>query len=174
LGYRSTRWMASQFFGRAPSLRHLDWQYLVIAIRELLIARIRHATEPTGKILLELQDARRPPKNVATGNVDVARMSYAIAVGAACVPWRADCLLRAMAADRWLRRHHLRPQFYLGVKRNETGRLAAHAWLCVGGVTVTGDSFDAFTMLIAPPADEMAAHRRRDVNAFGQVRSIVP
>jgi hypothetical protein len=149
--------MARQIFGRAPSLSLLDWRYLGIAVRELLIARIRHATQPTGKILLELQETRCPPKKVATGKVDVARLSWAIAVAGARVPWRSDCLLRAMAADRWLRRHQLRPQFYLGVKRYDAGCLAAHARLRFGDVTVTGDTVEAFTMLIAPPAEEASA-----------------
>jgi hypothetical protein len=135
----------------APGLSLLDWRYLAIAVRELLIARIRHATQPTGKILLQLQEAGRPPKKVATGKVDVGRLSWAIAVAAAHVPWRSDCLLRAMAADRWLRRHQLQPQFYLGVKRNDAGGLAGHARLHFGDVTVTGDTLERFTMLIAPP-----------------------
>jgi Transglutaminase-like superfamily len=151
--------MASRIFDtlrRAPGLSLLDWRYLAIAVRELLIARIRHATQPTSKILLELKEARRPLK-VATATLDVARLSWAIAVAAARVPWRADCLLRAMAADRWLRRHHLQPQFYLGVKRNGAGSLAAHALLRLGDVTVTGDTVEAFTMLIAPSTDEAGA-----------------
>jgi Transglutaminase-like superfamily len=148
--------MASRIFDtlrRAAGLSLLDWRYLAIAVRELLIARTRHATQPTGKILLQLQEARRPPKKVANGTVDVARLSWAIAVAAARVPWRSDCLLKAMAADRWLRRHHLQPQFYLGVQRSGAG-LAAHALLRFGDVTVTGDTVEAFTMLIAPPAEE--------------------
>jgi hypothetical protein len=152
--------MASRIFDtlrRAPGLSLLDWRYLAIAVRELLIARIRHATQPTGKILLKLQEAGRPLKKVGTRKVDVARLSWAIAVAAVRVPWRSDCLLRAMAADRWLRRHQLQPQFYLGVKRNGAGCLAAHARLCFGDVTVTGDTVEAFTMLIAPPAEEAGA-----------------
>jgi hypothetical protein len=146
---------------RALGLSLLDWRYLAIAVRELLIARIRHATQPTGKILLELQKARCRSNKVATGKVDVARLSWAIAVAAARVPWRSDCLLRAMAADRWLRRHQLRSQFYLGVKRNDAGCLAAHARLRFGDVTVTGDTAEAFTMLIAPPAEEAGGAKAR-------------
>ena len=73
-----------------------------------------------------------------------------------CVPacfWlvlRSDCLLKAMAADRWLRRCQLHPSFFLGVAKNEAGHFAAHAWLRLNGTVVTGGDGEEFVTLISP------------------------
>jgi hypothetical protein len=78
-------------------------------------------------------------------------LSWAIGAAAARVPWRSDCLLRVMAADRWLRRYGHEPEFFLGAAKVETGQLGAHAWLRCGDVTVTGGSGKEFTELMMPP-----------------------
>ena len=66
------------------------------------------------------------------------RLSWAIGAAAARVPWRSDCLLQAMAADRWLRRCGMQPEFFLGVTKDAGGQLEAHAWLRCGDAMVTG------------------------------------
>ncbi len=94
---------------RAASLSIADWRYLGIAVFELLLARIRFGLEPVTKILNELQEARPLSRESAESGIDIARLSWAIGAAAARVPWRSDCLLQAMAADRWLRRCGLSP-----------------------------------------------------------------
>jgi Transglutaminase-like superfamily len=145
----------TETFRRAAGLSFLDWLYLAIAVKELLIARIRYATRTVGKILRKLQDERLACEGETGGRtcaVDVSRLSWAIGAAAARVPWRSDCLLRVMAADRWLRRCQLRPDFFLGVVKNSTGSLESHAWLRFGNFEVTGGSGAAFTALMEPPA----------------------
>jgi hypothetical protein len=70
----------------------------------------------------------------------VARISWVISAAASRLPWRSDCLLRAIAAVRWLRRLKLRPDFYLGATKDANGVFKAHAWLYCGDVIVTGGS----------------------------------
>ena len=125
---------------RAAHLTLSDWRYLTIASVELFVARIRLSTVAAEKILRELQAplSALPQQRSPLAKIDVERLSWAIAVAAQHVPWRSDCLVRVMAADRWLRRHHLRPDFYLGVAKDEQGVFAAHAWLRYGDLTVTG------------------------------------
>lgn len=140
---------------RAGGLSLVDWLYLAIAVKELLIARIRYATRTVGKILRKLQDDRLScdgEMGARTCAVDVDRLSWAIGAAAARVPWRSDCLLQVMAADRWLRRCQLRPEFFLGVAKNSTGALESHAWLRFGNFEVTGGSGAGFTALMEPPA----------------------
>jgi hypothetical protein len=55
-----------------------------------------------------------------------------------------------MAADRWLRRYGMQPQFFVGVAKDAHGRLEAHAWLCCDDVTVTGGDGREFTAVIEP------------------------
>jgi hypothetical protein len=135
---------------RAASLSLLDWRYLAIAVKELLMARIRHASEPVGKILRELQDERIQLDDDTRGEVDLLRLSWAIGAAAARVPWRSDCLLQAMAADRWLRRCGMQPEFFVGVAKDPGGQLEAHAWLRCGGAMVTGADDRNFTNLMEP------------------------
>jgi Transglutaminase-like superfamily len=136
---------------RVARLSLQDWRYLAIAVKEMLIARIRHATLPIGGILQELQcPVKVDELPLRKAEVDVARLSWAIGAAAARVPWRADCLVQVMAAHRWLRRHRLRSDFFLGVARNFTGALEAHVWLRFDNLEVTGGSGEAFFALIEP------------------------
>jgi len=136
---------------RAAQLTSADWWYLATATIELLAARIRLSAIAAEKILSELQaPLSAPPRQAkrSLANSDVERLSWAIAVAAQHVPWRSDCFIKTMAADRWLRRHDLRADFYLGVAKNEQGVFAAHAWLRYGDLTVTGGRYDQFSTLI--------------------------
>jgi Transglutaminase-like superfamily len=136
---------------RAARLSLQDWRYLAIAVKEMLIARIRHATLPVGGILQELQSPVKVDElPLRKTEVDVGRLSWAIGAAAARVPWRSDCLVQVMAAHRWLERHRLRSDFFLGVAKNSAGALEAHVWLRFGNLAVTGGSSEAFFALIEP------------------------
>jgi hypothetical protein len=54
------------------------------------------------------------------------------------VPWEAECLVMAFAARRMLNRRHLPSTLYLGMRRDEKGKTAAHAWLRSGRFYLTG------------------------------------
>ena len=114
-----------ELWSRAANLSREDWVYLVTAVKELFIARFYHFALPIDKILKQLRQELQPSENElwSSGEVDVPRLSWAIGAVAARVPWRADCLLRVMAANRWLRRRRARPEFFLGVTKDATGRI---------------------------------------------------
>ena len=137
--------------GRATQLTLSDWRYLATATLELLAARIRLSAFAAEKIMRRLQaPLSAPPRQSKSplADIDVERLSWAIAVAAQHVPWRSDCIIKTMAADRWLKRHYLQPDFYLGVTKDEQGVFAAHAWLRYGDLTVTGGRYDQFSTLI--------------------------
>jgi hypothetical protein len=136
---------------RAANLTFQDWLYLARAVSELLIARIRHATRPTGRIIKDLRAATRAsdlPTRAA--GIDVAKVGWAIQAAAARVPWRSDCLPQAMAAHRWLTRTGHHPQLYVGVAKDADGELIAHAWLRCEELTVTGAVAQEYLTLISP------------------------
>ncbi len=141
---------------RATQLTFSDWRYLAQASVELLAARYRFSTLSPESILRELQDRSSPlPREQINrpAAIDVKRVSWAITLAARYVPWRSDCLIQVVAADRWLRRHGLCADFHLGVAKDVDGGLKAHAWLRYGGLTVTGGRYDEFAPLIEPPAN---------------------
>ena len=133
---------------RAKALSVRDWRYLGIAVWELFLARIRHATEPIGTILRELKSERPPCQSGKATEVDMMRLSWALDAAATLVPWRSDCLIKVMAADSWLRRYGLTPEFFLGVTKDSMGTFGAHAWLRCDDVNVTGGRTDEFTPIM--------------------------
>ena len=135
---------------RAAQFSRSDWRYLTIAILDLLAARIRLSAVAAEKILGGLRAPLSGSSRQQKADIDVERLSWAIAVAAQNVPWRSDCFIKTIAADRCLRRHHLQPDFYLGVAKDEQGVFAAHAWLRYGDFTVTGGKFDQYSKLIEP------------------------
>jgi Transglutaminase-like superfamily len=144
----------AHLIGRARAQSVADWRYLAIAVKELLLARAAHAVRPAGRIIETLQ-ARNSVSGAAVtaapNTLELTRRSRAILTAASLVPWRADCLPQAMAADRWLRRDGLRPEFHIGVAKDAGGLLQAHAWLTCGGVTVTGGDASAFATFPGRP-----------------------
>ncbi|KQQ42941.1 lasso peptide biosynthesis B2 protein [Nocardioides sp. Leaf307] len=53
-------------------------------------------------------------------------------------PWRGTCLRQSLVAGRLLR--DLSPALVMGVRRDETGALTAHAWLVVDGCSLDVES----------------------------------
>ncbi len=109
---------------------------IATACRLLAQARIDLARQP---VRLVLEDLASPPSQLPVSGHQAKLVSWAIAAAAVRVPWRADCLIRAMAAARWLRREGAVWKLSIGVRREPDGRLGAHAWLESGGVVITGN-----------------------------------
>lgn len=74
----------------------------------------------------------------------VERVAYAIPRVAARVPWRADCLVQAMAARRWLASRGIGSTIHFGVPKGKQPAFEAHAWLTVGERVVTGGNISGY------------------------------
>jgi hypothetical protein len=136
----------------ARQLSAKQQRYLMRALIELGVARLRHALLPPASILGSMQ-ARQPDDELdANSHLDVRLVAWSIAVAAKRVPWRADCLICAMAANRWLRRYGRRPDFYLGVVKVGE-RFQAHAWLRCEGKAITGGHANGYSQLVAARSD---------------------
>jgi hypothetical protein len=68
----------------------------------------------------------------------VRQVSIAIRTMSRYTPWKNNCLVQAYAAKLMLNRRKLKSTVYLGVARNESGSMIAHAWLRCGEFYVTG------------------------------------
>lgn len=62
-------------------------------------------------------------------------------------PWDSKCLVRALAAQRILKRRNVSTTLYLGVGKEETDKMIAHAWLRCGSYYVTGGTGEEFAMV---------------------------
>ena len=61
-------------------------------------------------------------------------------------PWESKCLVRALTAQRLLKKKHISTTLYLGVK-TEDNKMLAHAWLRTGKMYVTGGNGDGYAIV---------------------------
>jgi hypothetical protein len=138
---------------RITALSTADCVLLCAAVAELARARLHFERRPIQQIIERLGKARNGPAGAQANPIagrDLERVRWAIAAAAQRVPWRSDCLLQVMAADRLLRREGGDGEFHLGVAKAHDGSLRAHAWLTCGGMVVAGGSGDGFMALLKP------------------------
>ena len=107
---------------------------------ELAIARVRLGEMPDGAAVT--LKALSPDQDGL-----VERVAYAIPRVAARVPWRADCLVQASAARRWLASHGIGSTIHFGVPKTKQPAFEAHAWLTVGERVVTGGDISGYIPL---------------------------
>ena len=132
---------------RARGMRLSGWLDLIIAGWELALARLKlNSADP--EILLA---AARPASRQITAEQaqrQVERVRLAIGRVNHRVPWRADCLVQALAARNWLRRVGVETQLSIGVRDPADGPFAAHAWLKHGQLIVTGGTPADYVTLV--------------------------
>ena len=110
------------------------------AMLELAIARVRLGAMPVGAAVS--LGALSPE-----GEALVERVAYVIPRVAARVPWRADCLVQAMAAKHWLAASGVESTIHFGVPRKKPPQFEAHAWLTAGHRLVTGGDISGYIPL---------------------------
>ena len=133
---------------RALQLPRDSWRPLGRAVVELALARLRLRADHKDHLLNARTVRRSPPAALAADQARlVDQVAFAIPRIAQRVPWRADCLVQALAGERWLRAHGIAAQIVIGVRKNGAAPLDAHAWLEAGGRVVTGGDVSTFTPL---------------------------
>ena len=124
------------------------------ALWELAIARLAHAYLSPRAIAERnrLSGTTRRGLSSDAGAVDrdINIIAYVIPGVARRLPWRADCLVQALAAQRWLRTRNIGSCVCIGVDRSAGGQFGAHAWLTVGDRVVTGGDTSSFRQIFGP------------------------
>jgi Transglutaminase-like superfamily len=100
-----------------------------------------------------------------------ARIGYVIPRISARLPWRSDCVIQAMAAQRWLATHGLASEIQIGVERPEGAPFGAHAWLVHHGAVVTGGDIARYDLLVGESPLTAAAAATQTGAAAPQKRS---
>lgn len=85
--------------------------------------------------------------------VAIKRVRWAIAAAAKRVPWRAMCFEQGLASHIMLRRRGISSVLYYGASPDDKKGLAAHVWVRVGQIDVTGcEVAEQFAVLaVFPP-----------------------
>jgi hypothetical protein len=116
-----------------------DWADLARAVAELGAARITVRLVEPRKLGIVGGGEDTPGQELTAVQVRlVDRVAYAVNVMSLRVPWRSDCLIRAVAARRWLAAGGVASRIRVGARHDEQGVFMAHAWLTVGERIVTG------------------------------------
>lgn len=78
------------------------------------------------------------------------RVSFVIPRISQRVPWRADCLVQALAGQRWLQSEGIASEIVVGTARDSDGGFDAHAWLRRGERVILGGDISRFAPLLTP------------------------
>lgn len=132
---------AFKAFGLSPR----DWLDLAVASIELGVARVRIVTSDRAALVRPANTASPVTNEVDTR---VERVGVAIARASHRLPWRADCLVQAIAARRWLRRLGVETSLCIGVPDGVQGPFEAHAWLMHGERVITGGNISSYIPML--------------------------
>jgi len=69
---------------------------------------------------------------------------------AARVPWRSDCLVQALAGQRWLADAGIVSEIVVGTAKRADGSFESHAWLRQDGRIVLGGDISTYQPLLDP------------------------
>ena len=72
----------------------------------------------------------------------VGKVSRAVLCVCNNTKWESKCLVRALVAQKLLRKKNIHSTLYLGVRQDTDGKMLAHAWLRWGRYIVTGGNED--------------------------------
>jgi hypothetical protein len=130
-------------------LRPAVWADLLHALFELALARRRLGSHPAKALLLQARAFSQPTQATPTNAEQVAaRVAFAIPRVAARLPWRSDCFIQAMAAQRWLQRQGIASNLNIGTRKDAQGNFQAHAWLTCNGMSITGGDVSGYVPLV--------------------------
>jgi hypothetical protein len=90
--------------------------------------------------------ALKGPRHAA----QIEQVAFVIPRVASRLPWRADCLVQALAAQDWLAARGVPAQITIGAARAPDGGVIMHAWLSRGGKVIVGGDIAHYAPLLTP------------------------
>lgn len=82
------------------------------------------------------------------------RIGYVVPRVAKRLPWRTDCLVQALAAQRWLTGSQLASEIVVGVKNPNDDGFGGHAWLVCDGKVIIGGDISPYEPLLGQAENE--------------------
>jgi hypothetical protein len=115
------------------------------------------------------------PSAETLGRAELRRIGWALNAVGNKVPWRCQCLERAIAGKLLLRLRGQPSTIFLGVSRPEPGHgLQAHAWLRCGGVPVVGEEGPARAWSVVASLSDEAGPGRDGSGPPGEAIGAIP
>lgn len=78
---------------------------------------------------------------------ELKRISWSVSVMSRVTPWPSKCFVQALTAKWLLRRRRINSTIYFGLKKDDQGKMCAHAWLRSGQTIVCGGNSSEFVQL---------------------------
>lgn len=75
------------------------------------------------------------------------KVAYAVNQVCNKTKWESKCLVRALSAQKLLKKKGIQSTMYLGCGLDENGKMIAHAWLRCGRMYVTGGNGDGYAVV---------------------------
>ena len=123
------------------------WRLCAETAAALVRARLRLRHVRAAEFARSDLPAQTGPSETLSG--DARRIAWAVPRVAKAMPFRADCLVQAMAAQAMLARRGLDSEVHIGA-RKILGGFAAHAWLTHRGEVVTGGEIAGYSRVLGP------------------------
>lgn len=116
---------------------------------------ILHRTSPADVLRRNAEVAARvasriPAVSDSKAAESGARIAFAIRRTALRLPWRADCLVQALAGQALLLRRGIASSIAVGTAKHPDGRFESHAWLLYGPEVILGGDVSRFEPLLEP------------------------
>ena len=104
----------------------------------LIIVRLALAMKPFKNVREWLQGYSNPKKNLEK-KITAERISWLVDVAGRFVFRDKPCLTTALVLQMLLARRGYQSNIKLGIRKNESGKIEAHAWLLLDGEIVIGN-----------------------------------
>ena len=93
------------------------------------------------------RDEQTPLEPISNQDFYTARcIKYAVERTCNHTPWESKCLVRALTAQKLLKRKKIASTMYLGCGM-ENGKMVAHAWIRVSDYYITGGNGEGYTVV---------------------------
>jgi hypothetical protein len=119
--------------------------YLGAARAVLLSLSFRRLSRHLGK---QLDPSVETPSSSGATPAAALEIGWAVELMSRHTPWESACLAQSIAGKFMLRRRGLTSRLSLGLRKDEAGKLTAHAWLRSGNeILIGGRGQEMFTVL---------------------------
>jgi hypothetical protein len=101
--------------------------------RILIIIPFNKVSNFLGEQMEETSENNNPENERILKNI-----KHSISIVSKYTLWKSTCMVRAIAGMKMLERRRIESTIYLGISRDENGKMIAHAWLRSGQFYITG------------------------------------
>ena len=119
----------------------LSYFYSALFRLQILLIKPKHLKKHWGEEGRETVD--KEPREIYIYAASVSRIVNRICTKTS---WESKCLVRALTAQKLLKRKKIHSTMYLGCKMEE-GKMVAHAWLRCGEMYVTGGNGEGYAVV---------------------------